>query len=423
MQPEPAEVQLSEAEFLEYARANLRRNYTAHLLHGLFGQTGFRLLNAPTFIPTYVFLLSGSELFVGLARSAQALGQCLTPLFGATLIEHRQRVLPVGLVVGSIMRLQVLGIALAGFFLPPELALGAIVLFLALFGVFLGMQGVIFGFLISKVIPVDVRGRLQGLRNFLAGLTSAAVAGLGGWFIDHQFLGNGYAATFLLAFFFAALGLSMLLFMREPPSPDVRERSSVAGRLGDLPALLRSDGDFTAYFILRAIAALGRIAVPYYILYVGTELEVSGGELGLFTAAWALSMTTSNLLWGLIADRTGFRTVFLAAVGIWIASVLGLMLTSGLVGFTLVFMGVGAGMGGWQISQQNLVLEFGSRQNLPLRIGVANTASELTAAIGLALGGLVVVEFGYAAIFWIAIGFKLLALTLTPFLVREPRFR
>ena len=167
-----------------------------------------------------MFLLSGSELFVGLARSAQALGQCLTPLFGATLIEHRQRVLPVGLVVGSIMRLQVLGIALAGFFLPPELALGAIVLFLALFGVFLGMQGVIFGFLMSKVIPVDVRGRLQGLRNFLAGLTSAAVAGLGGWFIDNQFLGNGYAATFLLAFFFAALGLSMLLLMssrKQPP--------------------------------------------------------------------------------------------------------------------------------------------------------------------------------------------------------------
>ena len=77
MQPEPAEVQLSEAEFLEYARANLRRNYTAHLLHGLFGQTGFRLLNAPTFIPAYVFLLSGSEMFVGLARSAQALGQSL----------------------------------------------------------------------------------------------------------------------------------------------------------------------------------------------------------------------------------------------------------------------------------------------------------------------------------------------------------
>jgi hypothetical protein len=33
---------------------DLRRNYLAHLGHGIFGQTGFRLLQAPTFIPAYI---------------------------------------------------------------------------------------------------------------------------------------------------------------------------------------------------------------------------------------------------------------------------------------------------------------------------------------------------------------------------------
>ena len=30
---------------------DLPRNYTAHLLHGMLGMTGFRLVFAPTFVP------------------------------------------------------------------------------------------------------------------------------------------------------------------------------------------------------------------------------------------------------------------------------------------------------------------------------------------------------------------------------------
>ena len=50
---------------------------------------------------------------VGIARAAQALGQCLSPLFSASLIEHRRKVLPIGMKTGTLLRLQVLGIALA----------------------------------------------------------------------------------------------------------------------------------------------------------------------------------------------------------------------------------------------------------------------------------------------------------------------
>src|SRR5262245_7368136 len=92
----------AEASLASEVRRNLPRNYAAHLAHGLFGQTGFRLVTAPTFIPEYVHAISGgSALWVGIARSAQALGQCLSPLFSATVIEHRRRVLPVALRVGN----------------------------------------------------------------------------------------------------------------------------------------------------------------------------------------------------------------------------------------------------------------------------------------------------------------------------------
>ncbi|MBW2413125.1 MAG: MFS transporter [Deltaproteobacteria bacterium] len=414
----------SEREFLEQVHANLPRNYSAHLLHGLLGQTGFRLVQAPTFVPAYLQLLSGSDLVVGLARGAQALGQCLTPIFGATLIEHRRRVLGLGLVVGALMRLQVLFFALAGLLLVGNLRIAAICGFLALFGLFMGMQGVIFNVLRSKVIPVERRGVLSGLRNALAGLVSSGVAYLGGrYLVEPNVLGNGYAVTFLVAFGFTTMGLASLLLMKEPASPTVRVRTSVTGRLRDALPLLRADRDYAGYVVARACARMGQMSLPFCILYAKTQMVVDGGDLGLITAAWQLSSTTTGLFWGLVADRTGFRLIFLVSIAIWMASVAALIASAGFVALLLVFIGIGAGMGGFQMAAQNMVLEFGGREDLPLRIALTNTTAEIVGVIGPVSGGLIALWFGYLPVFWVALAFQGAALAIMWLRVREPRTR
>jgi MFS family permease len=413
-----------EAAFEVQVRAHLRRNYLAHLAHGLFGQTGMRLVNAPTFLPAYVFALAGSDLAVGAARGLQYLGMFLSPIVGATVIEHRRRVLPVALVSGVLMRLQILGLALGGLLLPDPWPLLTVWLFLGLFGVFLGVQGVTFNFLVAKMIPVERRGLLVGLRNALAGLTATGVALFaGGVLLESDALGNGYAATFLVAFGLTSVGLSMLLFVREPEAPEVRSRTSVRERLSDLPGLLRSDPDFTRYFAARALAVMGRMAVPFYVIEAGSRMALPGTRLGLLTGSFVLSQSVGNLFWGLLADRRGFRAVFLAALALWMLSVLMLMQTARFEWLVVVFGGIGAGLGGFQMSAQNLVLEFGSRHNLPLRIAVANSASELVAAIGAFAGGVLVALSSYATVFWIALAFQALAFTTVLVGVRDPRGR
>jgi MFS family permease len=388
----------------------------------LFGQTGFRLIQAPTFVPAYLQLLSGSDLIVGVVRSAQALGQCLTPVFGATLVEHRPRVLRLGFVVGGLMRLQVLFFALAGLWLSGDLRIAAICLFLGLFGLFMGMQGVIFNFLRSKVIPVERRGMLGGLRQALAGLVSSGVAYLGGrYLIEPDVLGNGYAVTFLVAFGFTSLGLMSLLFMKEPASPSVRLRSSVATRLADALPLLRSDPDYAGYVVARALGRMGQMSLPFCILYAKDQVPIGGADLGLITAAWQLANTTTGLAWGAVADRTGFRLIFLSSLGVWMISMALLMTSAGFTALLVVFVGIGVGMGGFQMEAQNLVLEFGAREDLPLRIALSNSSAELVGVIGPITGGLIAVAFGYLPVFWLALGFQALAIAVMLFRVREPR--
>lgn len=423
MDLEALEQKHAERRYELQVRRDLNRNFYAHLAHGMLGQTGFRLINAPTFLPAYIMLLSGgSEMMVGLALSLQALGMTLTPFVGANLIEHRKRVLPVGFFVGGMMRLSVLLIALSGLLFGGTQALIAIMICLTLLGLSQGMQGVIFNFLMSKVIPVKKRGRLTGLRNFLAGITSAAVAWLGG----HYLLGEtptaqGYSFTFLLAFILTSIGLLLLLFVREPEPPTVKIKQGLWQRLGEVPALLRDDPAFTRYFLARSLATMGRMAMPFYILYAGQTIGLTGQTLGIITFAFTIAGTFSNLAWGAMADRRGFRGTFLLSISLWVLSTLLLLVASGLWATVLVFVGIGAAVQGFQNSSQNLTLEFGDRDNLPVRIAIANTASEVAGTIGPLLGGVLAAMLGFEAVFAASITFLVIGGIVVRIYVPEPR--
>lgn len=420
----PNEQHRAERRFqLEVAR-NLNRNFLVHLIHGMLGQTGFRLINAPTFLPAYILLLSGSNVAVGVALALQAFGMTVTPLIGANIIEHRQQVLPAGIRTGGSMRISILGMGLSGLFFEPQTALWLMFFWLTVFGLSQGMQGVIFNYLMSKVIPPAKRGRLTGLRNFLAGVISAGLAVAGGhWFLGEHPDAKGYSYTFLLSFALTVIGLFALTFTREPIPPSVRPRRSLWHGIGDIPELLRADPAFTRYFIARALATLGRMALPFYVLHAGTSMTLNGANLGILTMAFTLAGTFSNLLWGSLGDRRGFRIVYLSSIALWVAATVLLLVTDGLAAGIGVFVGVGASVQGFQNAAQNLTLEFGNRDDLPMRIAIANTASELAGTIGPLAGGIIAASFGYTALFLVSVTFLIVGGLMVALLVPEPRAR
>jgi MFS family permease len=421
--PDSAELRRAERRYEVEVRRNLTRNYLAHLMHGMLGQTGFRLVNAPTFMPAYLLLLGGSDIAVGLGLALQSAGMMLTPLWGASLIEHRPRVLPVAFTTGSGMRFAVLAIGLSGLLLPPATALWAVLFFMALLGVFSGAQGVIFNVLMAKVIPVNKRGRLTGWRNFLAGIISALVAWIAGSFLVGSTPdAEGYSWTFVLAFVLTSIGMLCLIPVVEPTPPTLRPKQPLRERMRDLPRLLRDDRPFTRYVVARSIATMGRMAMPFYILYEGSRGGLDGTTLGVLTIAFTLAGTGSNLLWGALSDRHGFRLTFLLSIVLWVISTLALFIPGGGLGLAVVvFVGIGAAVQGFQNASMNLTLEFGLREDLPLRIAIANTASEAAGTVGPLLGGLLATAFGYPAVFVVSMVFLLAGGVVVNYYVPEPR--
>jgi len=139
--------------------------------------------------------------------------------------------------------------------------------------------------------------------------------------------------------------------------------------------------------------------------------------------AFTLAGTVSNLAWGNIADRRGFRLVFLLSIALWVLSTLVLLVSSGLVMMCVVFVGIGAAVQGFQHASMNLTLEFGHRDDLPIRIAIANSTSELAGTIGPLAGGAIAAGFGYPVLFVTSVAFLVAGGVMVALLVPEPRHR
>ncbi|HEY2662251.1 MAG TPA: MFS transporter [Caulobacteraceae bacterium] len=414
-----------EAAYEKFVWSNLPRNYAGNYIHGMLGMTGFRLLSAPTFIPIFLHQLSGSDAIVGLGAGLQQLGGLISPIVSASQIEHRKRVMPSAMLIGSMMRLAVAGMALASWFMRGQPLLLSMLVLLFLFGVFSGAQRVAFQLLLAKVIPIVRRGRLQAWRNLTGGAIAAVLTWAAGrYLIGQNFLGHGYSVTFAVTFVLTSLGLTALqLLLREPDPTTLRPRVRILDRLSDFPALLSGDRGFLFFMIAQTLAVAGRIAAPFYVLYAQTSIELTGSTLGLLGFAYLGADTASNLIWGYLGDKSGFRSACLISLAVWVASTVLLLNAHTLPMIALALAGLGAANSGYNMSAQTMVLEFGLREDMAMRLAFSSTAEGLTAALGPLIGGLIAKAFGYSPLLWISGGFVAAALVVLLTLVEEPRLR
>ena len=431
------DLERAEAEYERFVDKNLPRNFAGHFMHGMLGMTGFRIFNAPTFLPAYLHLITrtipGSDFLVSLGVALQQLGSVVSPVVGAAQVEHRKKVLPVSMLMGTLMRVQVAAIAICAWLLHGPILVIAIMGFLLLLGIFQGAQGVAFQMLLAKVIPTRLRGRLQALRNIAGGQVSAGVAWLAGTYLigKNPLLGgqfalwhNGYATTFALSAVLTTLGLSLLaILMREPEPPTVRPRARTWDRMREFPALLVADRGYMFFMIAQTCATAGRIAVPFYVLFARHIMPLTGANIGLESLFLLEGDSLSNLIWGTIGDRFGFRASFIGSMALWIAATVVLLIAGSPTLILVAFAGLGAAQAGFQMSSQTMVLEFGARQDMPMRLGLSQTAQGFMNTIGPLFGGLIAWLAGYRPVFFLSMAFEAIALVLLIWVVDEPRYR
>lgn len=397
-----------------------RRNLVAELLHGLFGHAGQRLFMAPTFLPAFLFALSGSEFVVGMARGIQALGTMLSPALGAAVIGHRVHIKWIGIGSGLFARSQMLVIGVAVLLLPPDVAVVVCLLSLAAKGFGNGFSNVTLNALRARVIPRHRRGIVLGVRNTLGGLVAAALAAWAG----ASFLANGdastasaYAEIFILAFAISSLGLLGLAITREPAEAEVLPRRSLGETIGDGLSLLRADRHFASFFLAYGLGTVSRMGVPFYVLHASARLEEQGGAmtgalLGALTTLWLLADTSTRLIWGSLGDRLGHALVMICGIGLWILAQLLLFVATGPGEMMLFFVLVGIASGGFNMGANSLVIELGAPAETALRFATVSTFAHLVATLAPVVGGIISAFAGFPSVFILCMAAQTVALAL-----------
>jgi MFS family permease len=164
------------------------------------------------------------------------------------------------------------------------------------------------------------------------------------------------------------------------------------------------------------------MAAPFLIVALGSNRPGGTRTLGHATVAFFAAGTVANLLWGFLADRSGFRAVFLTGALVWIGALAWALEAPPTTSVVALFLLVGAAQSGLQMASVNLVYEFSERGELGVRIAVVNAVGELFGAIAPLAGGLIADRWSYAALYCTAVLFTALAVAGMLFGVR-PRHR
>jgi Na+/melibiose symporter-like transporter len=273
----------------------------------------------------------------------------------------------------------------------------------------------------AKVIPLSQRGRFIGLRDFAGGATAAGVVWVAASWLEHVSFPASHGLTYLLAFVFTSLGLVCFAAIREPRSPVVSDERSLAGTLASVRPLLAADPSFAWYCAARGLGGLGLMASPFLIVAIGPAIGGGTRELAHATVAFFAAGTVANLAWGTLADRVGFRVVFLVGSCTWLGALAWTLATPPTAANVVpLFLLVGAAQSGIQMASVNLVYEFADRGELGVRIAVVSAAGELFGAIAPLAGGAIADHWSYSALYATAMAFTVLAL-ITMFRGVRPR--
>ncbi|MBF6603177.1 MAG: MFS transporter, partial [Sphingorhabdus sp.] len=133
------------------------------------------------------------------------------------------------------------------------------------------------------------------------------------------------------------------------------------------------------------------------------------------------SDTVANIIWGPMGDRLGFRIVYIGSLLCSIAGVVTLMMAGTATPIYASFILLGFGTSGWMLAASTMVLEFGSQEDIPMRLGLVTTVEGIIAAIGPVLAGVAIALVGFEPFFATVLIALTVAVALIFFTVREPR--
>lgn len=410
-----------------------RHNIICFTLDYVFFGLGMAFMGPTTVLPSFVSQLTDSPPLVGLVLTIYSGAWLLPQLIAANHLAEKAHKKPYLLLAAALSRSVLLMLAVVVFLAGDSSPALILILFFTAFAIFMGtdaLAAVAWFDILGRTIPPTRRGRLFGAGQIVLGLTTIGLGALVNAILGARGLPfpRNYALLFLLAgLSFSASWLAMS-FLREPAHPVQMDRLPWRTFLLKLWTLISEDQAFRQVTIVRLLAGLAGMAIPFYIVYAIDVLGMGEQAIGFFLPAQMIGSALAGLIMGYLSERSGSKVVIQLSNALALSSpILALSIPAFKleVGpvliylYTLVFAAIGAVNSSLILGFLNFVLEMAPSEERPTYIGLANTISGLLLLPPL-LGGWLLRATSYPVLFAVTAVGVAISLALSSRLV-EPR--
>ncbi|MDE3089171.1 MAG: MFS transporter [Chloroflexota bacterium] len=377
-----------------------------------------------TFLSVFVIRLGGSDMHVGLLSALPALVTIFASIPGSRLVERETKPLLVLLVSAFLNRLGYLLVALVPLFFLTNRA-DVVVVLVGLLAIPGAVANVAFTTMFGHAVEPEHRARVVSIRNVWIGITSTAIALIGGKFLDLLEFPINYQILFAVAFAGSMMSQYYLTRIRMPADPaPVRTMASPRRGRGYF-AMFRESRGFARFALTSFIFHWGLFfAVPLYSIYWVRHLNASDGWVGLINMVGSATTIFFFPLWGRLTAQRGNRpAVILATMGLTLYPFF-TALSPSVEWILVVSLLGGVFSSGYALAFFNGLLEVCPEENRASHIAAYNTLINIAAFVSPILSTSLTDVFGIQAMLMLGAGLRLLGALLIwrgDVLVSEPR--
>ncbi|MGB7875650.1 MAG: MFS transporter [Anaerolineales bacterium] len=407
----------------QFIRRNLHFNLTVNLLDGGFFGFALGFASFITVIPLFVSQMTDSALLIGLVPAIHNVGWQFPQLLTADWVSRSKRIKPLVLWTTIHERIPFLGLAIVAWFLPQLGTRTALILTFIL----LIWQGFGGGFtanawtsLISKIMPTNLYGTFFGAQ--MAAFTglevfSAVAAGL---ILDRLDGPLDFTLCFLAASLSFVISYTFLAFTREPDGRPRSIESRPVGFWKESQRILKSNGNFIAFLVMRSLSQFAAMAFTFYIVYVVWTFGISEAEAGYMTGVFLLSSILANLVMGRLADYWSPRVVMIVgALAATLSAAIAMLAPNATWFYTSLILTSVAVVAIWTIPIP-LTVRFSTEEERPYYIGLSSTITAPATLLAPVIGGWLADTVSFQATFLVSIISGLLMAAMLAFVVKDP---
>jgi|YNPNPStandDraft_1061719.scaffolds.fasta_scaffold03670_5 MFS family permease len=401
---------------------NLRHNYLVNLGDGAFFGFAIGFASFSTILPLFVSTMTNSALLIGLVPALHVMGWQLPQLLTAPKLTHLSQFRPFVVSMSIQERLPFLGLAVVAAFLPViGIKAGLVLTFIMLTWQGLGGGLTANGWqnMIARVIPSELRATFFGIQSAVANLLASISAIVAGLILDRYSSPYDFTACFLLASLALAISWIFLRMTRESeritPAPESTQSLS-----GHVLRVLRQDKNFVWFLLTRVFSQFATMAFAFYIVFAVNYHGMDEVTAGIMTSVLLVTQTIANPVLGWLGDHWSRRRVIEFGAMAALSSALIAAFSPSLGWFYAVFILTGiANTAFWTIGIA-YSLEFGTEEERPVYVGMANTLIAPAAMLAPMLGGWLADLAGYKTTFIVSALAGLITILILHWLLHDP---